>query len=75
MERRASSPVRPKLGRATHSQSFPRTSLLHIRQIVEAQAFSIFQLENYAGTNVSPPRPQALHLPGLHGNRNLAKSW
>src|ERR1035438_3232907 len=54
------------------AQSFSRTSLLYIRQIVEPQAFSIFQLEDDAGTNVSPPCPQALQLPRLNGKRDLA---
>src|ERR1017187_9530646 len=53
------------------AQSFPWTSLLYIRQIVESQDFSIFQLEDDAGTDVSPPCPQALQLPGLNGKRDL----
>jgi hypothetical protein len=50
----------------------PRTSLLYVRQIVEPQPFSIFQLKHDTGTDVSPPRSQALQLPGLNRNRDRA---
>jgi hypothetical protein len=50
----------------------PRTSLLYVRQIVEPQPFSIFQLQHDTGTDVSPPRSQALQLPGLNRNRDRA---
>ena len=50
----------------------PRTLLLYIRQIVEPQPFSIFQPKHDTGTDVSPPRSQALQLPGLNRNRDRA---
>ena len=50
----------------------PRTLLLYVRQIVEPQPFSIFQPKHDTGTDVSPPRSQALQLPGLNRNRDRA---
>ena len=55
-------------GRRDALAQVPRTSLLYIRHIVEPEAFSIFQLEDDARTDVAPPRSQALQLPCLNRN-------
>src|SRR6202047_1961411 len=57
---------------ASTRSEYPCTSLGQVRQIVEPQAFSIFQLKDDVGTNVSPSCPQALQLSGLNGKRDLA---